>query len=451
LTIHEPDGINTGRFTLIEISRYSFDNPRFKALLDRASEMPLEVIETVNRIIDDVKQRRDKALFEYTLMYDNTDLSETGPEVTDEEFEKAHEEVPKYYTEALKAACDNLLKYHQHQLTKPYTVEYPYGVTLERRVKPLERVGVCVPSGQAPLCSSLYMNIIPAIVAGVPEIYVIASPKRGTIDSTILYTADFLGIRKVYKISGAQGVAALAYGTETVPSVDKIVGPGNVYVQTAKRLLFGLVGIDSIAGPSEIAIIVGNEAPASFVAADLLSQAEHGTGLEASVAFCLSEEKAKEIRASLTELIAEHDMEESVSRALAAYGSIFIVDSIASAVEAVNILAPEHVEIMTRNSRKVSEKIVNAGAVFVGPYSPEPVGDYFCGTNHILPTGGTARFSSGLNVVDFMRSYSVVNYTEQALRANSTKIQSLARPEGMRAHILSVAVRSETGKERMRS
>ncbi len=442
MTIHNPDGINTGGLPVIEISEYSFENPRFRTLLDRTSEMSAEVIETVHSIIEDVKERRDQALFEYMLMYDNTDLSATGPEVTDAEFKQAREEISDDYTEALKAACDNLLKFHQYQLTKPYKVDYPDGVTLERRMKPLERVGVCVPSGRAPLSSSLYMNLIPAIVAGVPDIFIIASPKEGEIDSSILYTAEFLGIKKVFKISGAQGVAALAYGTDTVPAVDKIVGPGNIYVQTAKKLLFGLVGIDSIAGPSEIAIIADENASSTFVAADLLSQAEHGTGMEASVAFCLSEEKALEIQARLSELIEQHDLEESVSKALDTYGNIFVVDSVASAVDAVNILAPEHVEIMTSNDAYIADRITNAGAVFIGPFSPEPVGDYFCGTNHVLPTGGTARYASGLSVADFIRSYNVVNYTARALEANGDKIQSLARPEGMRAHILSIAVRN---------
>ena len=428
---------------MIEISKYSFDNLRFKALLDRSSDMPAEVIETVHNIIADIKGRRDQALFEYMRMYDNTDLSETGPEVTDEEFGRARQEISGNYIEALKAACDNLLKFHQHQLTKPYKVNYPDGVTLERKIKPLGRVGVCVPSGHAPLSSSLYMNLIPAIVAGVPEIFIIASPKDGEIDSSILYVAEFLGVTKVFKISGAQGVAALAYGTETVPSVDKIVGPGNIYVQAAKKMLFGLVGIDSFAGPSEIAIIADDDAPSAFVAADLLSQAEHGTGMEASVAFCLSKEKALDIRAELAELIDQHDLEESVSGALDAYGNIFIVDSVASAVDAVNILAPEHVEIMTSDDTYIADQITNAGAIFVGPFSPEPVGDYFCGTNHVLPTGGTARWASGLSVADFMRSYSVVSYTESALAANGDKIQSLARPEGMRSHILSIAVRNK--------
>ncbi len=446
----DPDAINTGGLGMIEISEYSYSNPRFKALLDRMSELPSEVIETVQGIIEDIRERRDEALFEYMLMYDNTDLSVTGPEVTDEEFERAREEVSADFEEALKAACDNLFKFHQYQLSKSYKVEYPDGVVLERKTKPLERVGVCVPAGQAPLSSSLFMNLIPAIVAGVPEIYVIASPREGIIDSSILFTADFLGIRKVYKISGAQGVAALAYGTDTVPSVDKIVGPGNIYVQTAKKLLFGLVGIDTIAGPSEIAIIADNSAPSTFVAADLLSQAEHGTGMEASVAFCLSEKKALEIRERLTDLIDEHDLEDSVSQSLGAYGNIFVVDSVATAVDAVNILAPEHVEIMTSNGEYLAERIKNAGAIFIGSFSPEPVGDYFCGTNHVLPTGGTARYASGLSVADFIRSYSIVRYTEDALAANADKIQSLARPEGMRSHMLSIAVRKNTKRETSR-
>ena len=426
---------------MVEISEFSLNNPRFISLLNRQRETPIEVLETVSSVLDNVKQRGDAALYEYMLEYDGIDLSSTSLRVTDEEFDHACETVDVAYTEALQKACNNLFKYHQYQLIKGYKVEYPEGVVLERKVKPIDRVGITVPAGVAPLSSSLYMNLVPALTAGVPDISIISSPKNNRIDPTILYTADFLGIRNIYKISGAQGIAALAFGTESVQAVDKIVGPGNIFVQTAKKFLYGTVGIDSLAGPSEIVIIADERANAEYAAADMLSQAEHGTGLEASIVFCLHRDKAEEIKSNLNRFLGDRELNDACSQSLKAFGNIFIVDSIDTAVAAANSIAPEHVEVMCRDSDSVAGQITNAGAVFVGDYSPEPVGDYYCGSNHILPTGGTARFSSGLTVMDFMRSYSVVKYTRDALQSHGSTILSLIRPEGMRAHMLSIAAR----------
>jgi histidinol dehydrogenase len=246
----------------------------------------------------------------------------------------------------------------------------------------------------------------------------------------------------VLKISGAQGVAALAFGTGSVPAVDKIVGPGHLYSQMAKKMLQGQIGIDSFAGPSEVAIITDEGTPDSYAAADLLSQAEHGSGFEASVVFCLSLEKAKKIKTAMEDLVKSNDLSGSVSEALRRYGNIFVVDSIETAVEAVNMMAPEHAEVLCEDAESVAEGITRAGAVFVGLYSPEPVGDYYCGTNHVLPTSGSARFSSGLGVQDFIRSYSVIRYTREALRDHASSIQTLADAEGMKAHNLSIEVRN---------
>ncbi len=428
---------------MIEISNFSINNPRFQSLLSRQNETSPEILVTVASILNDVRKNGDKALFRYMKEFDNIDLSKTNILVSEEEFEKAKNSVDDNFKDAIKQACENLLKYHQHQLQKSYKVDYPDGVKLERIYKPIENVGVTVPAGIAPLSSTLYMNLIPAIVAGVPEISIIAAPKNNTIDDAILYIADFLEIKKVYKISGAQGIAALTFGTETVSPVDMIAGPGNSYVQTAKRIVYGTVGIDSLAGPSEIAIIADDAANPEFIAADMLSQAEHGTGLEASIVFCLSQEKAEEIKSNALRLIVKNDLEGAVSKSLREYGNIFIVDSLDAAVNAVNILAPEHVEILTEAPEELVSYITNAGAIFVGEYSPEPVGDYFCGTNHVLPTGGTARFSSGLSVHDFIRSYSVIRYTKEAVNKNKNKIIKLADTEGMAAHSLSVKVRSQ--------
>jgi histidinol dehydrogenase len=427
--------------TVISISQFSFDSPRFRALLEKSRETPPEVLRAVEGIVSDVRSRGDEALFECMRKYGQVELSRDTVKVSDEEYDEAGQRVSAAFAEGVKVACENLFKFHQHQLPKSYSVSYEHEVKLQRVYQPIERVGVCVPSGSAPLASSLYMNLVPALVAGVPEITIMAHPKGGRIDDHILYVADYLGVRNVYRISGAQGVAALAYGTDSVPRVDKIVGPGNIYTQTAKRLVFGTVGIDSIAGPSEIAIIADTKAPAAYVAADLLAQAEHGSGLETAVAFCTSVAQAEAISSELVGLIRRHDLGDAVSRALLSYGNIFVVDSLSTAVDAVNVISPEHLELMCEAAEDLLPMVRTSGAVFIGEYSTEPVGDYICGTNHVLPTAGTARFSSGLSVMDFLRGVSVVRYTHAALAANGASIRALAEAEGLRAHALAVAIR----------
>lgn len=428
---------------MVEISEFNIKNPRFQALLGRQNITSADILEKVAAILNDVRNDGDEALFKYMKEYDKIDLNPSNILVTEEEFERAKKNMDNVFKKAIKEACNNLLKYHQYQISKSYKVDYPDDVKLERIYKPVEHAGVTVPAGTAPLCSTLYMNLIPAIVAGVPEISIIAAPKNNTIDDSILYIADYLEIRKVYKISGAQGIAALAFGTESVPAADVIAGPGNIYVQTAKRLVYGYVGIDSLAGPSEIAIIADDSANPEFIAADMLSQAEHGTGLEASIVFCLSSEKAEEIKNNLLRLIVKNDLEGSVTKSLREYGNIFVVNSLDTAVNAINIIAPEHAEVLTEDPDELIPYITNAGAVFAGEYSPEPVGDYYCGTNHVLPTGGTARFSSGLSVHDFIRSHSIIRYTKDALIKNKDSIIKLADTESMKAHALSIKLRSK--------
>ena len=426
---------------MISISEFSFDNPRFRALLEKSRETPVEVLRTVQEILDQVRSRGDEALFEYMKRFDRAELSRDTVRVADEEYDEAALRIPEPFAEALKQACDNLFKFHQHQLPKSYSVAYDHEVKLQRLYQPIERVGVCVPGGAAPLASSLYMNLVPALVAGVPEITIISPPREGRVNDHILYVADYLGIRNVYRVSGAQGVAALAYGTDSIARVDKIVGPGNVYTQTAKRLLYGTVGIDSLAGPSEVAIVADADAPAAYVAADLLAQAEHGSGMETAVAFCTSFEQAEAISSELVRLIRRHDLGNAVSTALLGYGNIFVVDSLSAAVDAINLIAPEHVELMCEDAEDLIPMLRSSGAVFVGTHSTEAVGDYFCGTNHILPTGGTARFSSGLSVTDFLRGFSVVRYTPEALAAHGPAIRALADAEGLTAHALAVSIR----------
>ena len=323
-----------------------------------------------------------------------------------------------------------------------FTENYENGAVLTRKYTPLNSVAVTVPGNMAPLVSTLCMNLVPAIVAGVPNIYILTKPQSdGKIDEHLLYVADYLNVKNYYKLSGSQGLAAVAYGTETVKKVDAITGPGNNFTQMAKKLLFGEVKIDSIAGPSEIAIIADENANPTFIAADMMSQAEHGTGFEASTTFCLSEKQAMEIKKEIERLCKENDLVNATEKTFINYGDIFIVDSLDEAVNAVNAIAPEHAEILMDDYENVLDRITNAGAVFVGEYSTEPVGDYFCGTNHILPTCGTARFSSGMSVQEFMRGYSVINYPEKALKENADYIIELAEAEGMRAHALAVKVR----------
>lgn len=427
---------------MVTISKFSYENPRYLNLLKRRSSIPEEVETTVKDVLKNVREKGDEALYSYMKKFDDVDISEIGLFVSEEEFADAKEKVSEEFKEAVKRACDNLFKFHKRQLPKSFTEEYKDGAILERKYTPINSVAVTVPGNMAPLVSTLYMNLIPAIVAGVPNIYILTKPRiDGTIDEHLLYVADYLNVKNYYKLSGSQGLAAVAYGTETVKKVDAITGPGNNFTQMAKKLLFGEVKIDSIAGPSEIAIIADEQANPTFIAADMMSQAEHGTGFEASTTFCLSETKAQKIKSEIERLCEENNLIEATNRTFENYGDIFVVNSIQEAVDAVNEIAPEHAELLLDDYESVLAQLTNAGAVFVGEYSTEPVGDYFCGTNHILPTCGTAKFSSGMSVGEFMRGYSVINYPESALKANADYIIQLAESEGMKAHALAVKVR----------
>ncbi len=427
---------------MVTISRFSRENPRYANLLNRRSNIPEEVEDTVKNVLKDVKELGDRALYSYMKKFDHVDINEIGLFVSEDEFARAKEKVSDEFKEAIRKACDNLFQFHKRQLPIGFTEEYEDGAVLERKYTPIHSVAVTVPGNMAPLVSTLCMNLVPAIVAGVPNIYILTKPRiDGTIDEHLLYVADYLNVKNYYKLSGAQGLAAVAYGTETVRKVDAVIGPGNNFTQIAKKQLFGEVKIDYIAGPSEIAIIADEEANPTFIAADMMSQAEHGTGFEASTTFCLSETKAKEIKNEIERLCSENHLTNATKHAFENYGDIFVVDSMEEAVDAVNEIAPEHAELLCKDCEAVLPRLTNAGAVFVGEYSTEPVGDYFCGTNHILPTCGTARFSSGMSVGGFMRGYSVIRYPESALKKNAGYIIQLAESEGMRAHALAVKVR----------
>ena len=427
---------------MVTISKFSNQNTLYINLIKSRSNIPAEVEATVRDVLKNVKERGDEALYFYMKEFDNVDINEIGLFVSEREFANAREKVSEEFKEAVRKACDNLFKFHKKQLPIGFSEEYEDGVVLERKYTPINSVAVTVPGNMAPLVSTLYMNLIPAIVAGVPNIYILTKPRAdGTIDEHLLYAADYLNVKNYLKISGSQGLAAVAYGTDSISKVDAITGPGNNYTQMAKKLLFGEVKVDSIAGPSEIAIIADENANSTFIAADMMSQAEHGTGFEASTAFCMSEAQAQEIKKEINLLCKENNLVNATKRTFENYGDIFVVDSIQEAVNAVNEMAPEHVELLLNDYENVLAQLTNAGAVFVGEYSTEPVGDYFCGTNHILPTCGTAKFSSGMSVGEFMRGYSVIKYTETALKKNADYIIQLAESEGMKAHALAVKVR----------
>ena len=427
---------------MVTISKFSYENPRYLNLLKRRSSIPEHVEVTVKEVLKNVKEKGDEALYSYMKKFDGVDINEIGLFVSEEEFAYAKENVSEEFKEAVKKACDNLFRFHKRQLPTGFTETYEDGAVLERKYTPVNSVAVTVPGDMAPLVSTLCMNLVPAIVAGVPNIYILTKPGRdGTINKHLLYVADYLNVKNYYKLSGSQGLAAVAYGTETVKKVDAITGPGNNYTQMAKKLLFGEVKIDSIAGPSEIAIIADEKANPTFIAADMMSQAEHGTGFEASSAFVLSERQAMEIKEEINRLCSENDLTTVTKQSFENYGDIFVVDSVEEAIAAVNEIAPEHAELLLEDTEAALQGLTNAGAVFVGVYSTEPVGDYFCGTNHILPTCGTARFSSGMSVGEFMRGYSVIRYPKETLEANADAIIRLAQAEGMRAHALAVRVR----------
>lgn len=342
---------------MVTISKFDVQNPRYINLLKRRSSIPPEVETTVREVLKNVREKGDKALKFYMKKFDGVDPGEIGFFVSDREFAEAKEKVSAEFKEAVKRACENLFKFHSRKLPAGFSEAYEDGAVLERRYTPINSVAVTVPGNMAPLVSTLYMNLVPAIVAGVPNLCVLTKPRAdGTIDEHLLYVADYLNVRKYLKISGSQGLAAVAYGTESIRKVDAIVGPGNNYTQMAKKLLFGEVKIDSVAGPSEIAIIADENANPAFIAADLMSQAEHGTGFEASTAFCLSEAQAQQIREEINTLCKENNLTEATKKTFENYGDIFVVDSIEEAVKAVNEIAPEHVELLLNDYEAVLDR-----------------------------------------------------------------------------------------------
>ncbi|WP_066314624.1 histidinol dehydrogenase [Bacillus sp. FJAT-29814] len=399
----------------------------------------------VKRIISDVRERGDAALREYTEKFDRVFLADFS--VDEKEITDAYEQMDEQFISIVREAAQNIRTYHEKQLRPSWMTTEENGTILGQKITPLDSVGVYVPGGTAAYPSSVLMNVIPAKVAGVKRIVMVSPPDRdGKLPAAVLVAAKEAGVEEIYKVGGAQAIAALAYGTETVRAVDKITGPGNIYVALAKREVFGDVDIDMIAGPSEIAILADETAHADEVAADLLSQAEHDPRA-CSVLVTASTELAEAVAAQVERQLALLPRREIAAQSIADYGAIYLAADMDEAVETVNQLAPEHLEIMTANAMVLLGKIRHAGAIFIGRYSSEPVGDYFAGPNHVLPTNGTARFSSPLNVDDFQKKSSIIIYSETALKENGAKIAEFARKEGLEAHARAVEIRLENDRK----
>ncbi len=395
----------------------------------------------VARIIASVRRRGDGALLSYTKKFDGVAMRARDIEVDRGEIEEARRELPRTATAALSKAKRRIERFHRKQLERGYKVREA-GLVTSMRVSALARVGVYVPGGRAAYPSTVLMNIVPARVAGVADITVVTPPSTAGVAPEVLAAADIAGATRVLRIGGAQAVAALAYGTETVAAVDKIVGPGNQWVAAAKRAVFGQVGIDMIAGPTEVLVIADSSADPAWVAADMLAQAEHDP-MAAAVCLTTSRRVAERVRVELGRQLAALDRGSVAGRSIRDYGAVVVVASLARAVELANELAPEHVEIITSRPGPVAGKIRNAGAIFVGPFSPEPLGDYAAGPNHVLPTGGTARFSSPLGVYDFLKRTSIIESRRRGLEELSGTIVELAGREGLHAHARAVRVRLE--------
>lgn len=414
-----------------------------KDLLKRSPSNFGSYADTVEKIVNDVRDRGDEALFGYTKQFDKADINAGNVLVTKEEIEYAYTQVDEKLIEVIRKAKENIRTYHEKQRQYSWFDSDPKGIMLGQKVTALESVGVYVPGGKAVYPSSVLMNIMPAKVAGVKNI-IMSTPcnSEGEVYATTLVAANEAGATAIYKAGGAQAIAALAYGTESIPKVDKIVGPGNIFVALAKRAVYGHVSIDSIAGPSEILVIADETANPRYVAADLLSQAEHDE-MASAILITTSKELAEKVSAQVDEFIEVLSRKEIIRKSIDTYGYILLADNMADAVETANAIASEHLEIVTANPFDVMTRIKNAGAIFIGEYSSEPLGDYFAGPNHVLPTNGTAKFFSPLSVDDFIKKSSIIYYSREALEEVHEDIESFAKSEQLTAHANSIAVRFE--------
>lgn len=415
-----------------------------KARITELFGSELTAVEVVERIVNDVRALGDEAVFRYTKAFDGVNLTADTIEVSEQEFAVARGQVDEQVLAAIRQAIANVKSFHVEQLPKTWLTYREHGSMLGQSCIPLERVGIYVPGGTAAYPSSVIMNAVPATVAGVKEIIMVVPPaKDGSVNPYVLTAAREAGVSRIFKVGGAQAVAALAFGTQLIPQVDKITGPGNIFVTLAKKAVYGHCGIDMLAGPSEILIVADETADPSYIAADMLSQAEHDV-LASSILVTDSKVLAEQVAIQIEEQLAQLPRKEIAQAALERNGLIIIVDNIMEAMELANLSAPEHLEILTEQPFLMLPYVRNAGAVFLGPYSPEPLGDYLAGPNHILPTGGTARFYSVLNVETFMKKTSIIAYTKQALTAVSSQVIALAEAEGLTAHANAIRVRSKS-------
>lgn len=410
-------------------------------LLKRSPNNYDEYTVTVNEILSNVRKNGDKAVFEYTKKFDGADINASNILVSTEELEEAYENVDDKLIEVMRKSIANIKDFHEKQKAETWIDDKTNGTKLGQKVTPLSKVGVYVPGGKAAYPSSVLMNVIPAKVAGVDEVIMTTPPgKDGRVNSNTLVAAHEAGVDKIYKVGGAQAVGALAYGTESIPKVDKIVGPGNIFVALAKKAVFGYVSIDSIAGPSEVLVIADDSANPKYVAADLLSQAEHDE-LASAILLTDSEKLANKVLDWVEKFANELERSEIIKKSLVNYGYILLTESIDEACDMANEIASEHLELLTKDPFETMNKIKNAGAIFLGEYSSEPLGDYFAGPNHVLPTNGTAKFFSPLGVYDFQKKSSIIYYNEESLGEIKDDIQDFAKAEGLTAHANSIKVR----------
>lgn len=414
-----------------------------KNLLKRSPSNFGNYADTVQEIVDDVRDNGDAALFSYTKKFDKADITAENVKVTQKEIDYAYTQVSPELLDVIRKAKKNIWEYHEKQKQYSWFDSKPNGTLLGQKVTALASVGVYVPGGKAVYPSSVLMNVMPAKVAGVEKI-VMTTPcnAEGEVYATTLVAAKEAGVDEIYKAGGAQAIAALAYGTESVPKVDKIVGPGNIFVALAKRAVYGHVSIDSIAGPSEVMVLADETANSRYVAADLLSQAEHDE-MASAILVTTSEELAEKVSVQVDKFIDELSRKEIMRKSIDNYGYILLADNMSDAIDAVNDIASEHLEIVTANPFDVMTRVKNAGAIFIGEYSSEPLGDYFAGPNHVLPTNGTAKFFSPLSVDDFIKKSSIIYYSREALEAVHTDIEAFAKAEQLTAHANSIAVRFE--------
>ncbi|MDY3730057.1 MAG: histidinol dehydrogenase [Candidatus Choladocola sp.] len=415
-------------------------------LLKRSPSSYPEFEQRVNDIIENVKQNKDRAVFGYTKQFDGFDVTSENVRVTKEEIEEAYTLVDAKLLDVIKKSLVNIRSYHEKQKKYSWFDSTENGTMLGQKVTPLAAVGVYVPGGKAVYPSSVLMNVVPAKVAGVSRIVMTTPPgKDGKIPASTLVAAHEAGVDEIYKVGGAQAIAALAFGTESIPKVDKITGPGNIYVALAKKAVYGHVSIDSVAGPSEILVLADETANPRYVAADLLSQAEHDE-MASAILVTTSETLAKNVAAEIEGFLKTLSRAEIIQKSLDQYGFILLADNLEDAIDAVNEIASEHLEIVTKDAFQVMTKIRNAGAIFIGEYSSEPLGDYFAGPNHVLPTNGTAKFFSALSVDDFIKKSSIVYYSREALEPIHKDIIAFAEAERLTAHANSIKVRFENEK-----